>query len=111
MRHAPAPRLRWKIGQALWPREVHHDHANAAQRGTRQRNDAGKIRIDGRNQRLILQPGLERLAAGAERTGPHRPAVVMGIDQRRQSEQRLGIRRRNVRNRVQPAVLDLNLPA
>ena len=34
----------------------------------------------------------------------------MGIDQRRQSEQRIGIRRRNVRNRVQPTILDLNLP-
>ena len=37
-------------------------------------------------------------------------AVIVGIDQRRQGEQRLGIRGGNVRNRVQPVILDLNLP-
>ena len=100
-----------KIGQALWAREMHHDHANAAQRGTRERDDAGEIRIDGRNQRLILQPGFERLAAGAERTRADWPAVIVGIDQSRQSEQRLGIRGGDFRDPVHPIILDLNLTA
>ena len=89
-----------KIGQALRPREVHHDRADAAERARDSATRRDQIGIDRGDQRLILQPGFQRLAAGAERARPHRAAVIVGIDERRHDEHRLGSRRRDGRNRV-----------
>ena len=83
-------RLAREVGQSLHAGIVHHHHAGAAAGAAGERDRARQIGVDGRNEREVVQPGFERLAAGAERARPHRAGVVVGIHQRRQRQHRLG---------------------
>jgi hypothetical protein len=45
---------------------MHHHYACAAERAVAERDGCGEIGVNGGKQSQILQPGLQRLAAGTD---------------------------------------------
>ena len=80
------------VGQPLRAGVMHHHAAGPAERGTRERYGGREIGIDRGQQRQPVQPDLQRLAGGAERARARRPRVIVRVGERRQREQRLGVR-------------------
>ena len=75
-----------QIGQALRARIVHHHRAGVAERAVRAGHHTVEVRIDRGQEAGIADPGLQRLAAAADRAGPRRAAVVVAVHQRRQRD-------------------------
>jgi hypothetical protein len=58
----------------------------------------------------MVQPRFQRLAGGADRARADRSAVIMGVDQHRQRQQRLGHRAVGTADRCDVVARDLDPP-
>jgi hypothetical protein len=82
---------------------MHHDTADATERGSCKRDDGSEIGVDRRKQREVVQPRFQRFPASADRTRTHRPPMIVRVNQCRQRQQccrRLDFERLRVLDRL-----------
>ena len=91
---ARGPRLGDGVFRPVKARVMRHHRAGAAARRAAEGGESAEIGVDRRHRRQPQQPEFERLVGAAERSRRQRPAMVVGVGERRHGEPAARRRRR-----------------